>query len=57
MPNQSSLAALLSRPEHCSPQSPREVGVEVVMMYIWLVPLGIIALLFLYLFRKLGTKQ
>jgi len=30
---------------------------EVLMMYIWLVPLGIIVLLLIYLFRKVGTKQ
>jgi hypothetical protein len=53
MANQSCLAAVLGGVEHCWARAPREIGYrEVVMMFIWLVPLGIIALVLLYIFGK-----
>jgi len=52
MPDQSCLAAQLGGQQHCWNIAPREIGSEVVMMFIWLVPLGIIALLLLYIFGK-----
>jgi hypothetical protein len=52
MRDQSCLAAQLGGQQHCSNIAPREIASEVVMMFIWLVPLGIIALLLLYIFGK-----
>jgi hypothetical protein len=53
MRNQSCLATVLGGVEHCCTRVAREIGRrEVVMMFIWLVPVGIIALFLLYIFGR-----
>jgi hypothetical protein len=41
---------------HCRQLPRREIDAGAVMMFIWLVPLGIIVLLMVYIFGKLRAR-